>query len=134
MPPGSRVPLAHDQPLFRQQHRASSPDARLAAEIARAEEVSMGNPTLGRLVVSDGLVLERCSPSFMWSTDSRYLAVPQLWRRLGFFFGVRLLVADTRARTVYASQRTGAWLQPESFAKGELVVRADPFHKPKELR
>lgn len=61
-----------------------SPDGRFRAIIYEAGEVGMGAPTSGTLVVSDNFhggrthfSLESCSPSFVWSSDSRALAVPQ---------------------------------------------------------
>ncbi len=61
-----------------------SPDGCYRAIICEAGEVGMGAPTSGTLVISDnfhgGCVharLESCNPSFVWSSDSRALAVPQ---------------------------------------------------------
>jgi hypothetical protein len=61
-----------------------SPDGRFRALITQATEIAMGGPTRGVLVIAenqrDGRVharLESCSPSFIWSNDSRALAVPQ---------------------------------------------------------
>jgi hypothetical protein len=94
----------------------------------------MSNPTIGVLKVSDGLVLKDCNPSFVWSDTSRYLTVPQLKRWLGFFFGVRVLVIDTHDRVVFASRRFRAWLQPQSFASGCLVVCVNPWGPSREAR
>ncbi len=87
-----------------------------------AGEHSMGNPTLGTLELSDGLVMLRCSPSFLWSDCSRYLAVPQYQSRLGLFFSMRMAIIDCDAHTVWFSQRLRAWLQPESFSDGALLA------------
>ena len=38
----------------------------------------MGGVTHGTLKLSDGTSYEGCSPSIVWSDDSRYLAAPQL--------------------------------------------------------
>src|SRR5439155_18064411 len=89
---GERWP--YNLPIWRRSYRASSPDGRYVAEINPAWEVSMGNPTYGTLCLSAGLRLERCNPSFLWSTDSCYLAVPQFFRRFGLFRLQRLLVID----------------------------------------
>src|SRR5688572_626445 len=91
----------------------------------------MSNPTLGALRLSDGLTLKECSPSFIWSNDSRFLAVPQLSRCLGIFFGERILVIDTMDRAIFASPRYRGWLQPEVFDQGELVVVEDPAGAPR---
>ncbi len=86
----------------------------------------MSNPTCGTLTLSTGLELDRCNPSFIWSADSRYLAVPRYVRRLGFFRRQRIVVIDTVEAKVLASPDTAFYFQPESFADGLLVVTKDP--------
>jgi hypothetical protein len=54
-----------------------SPDGRFAASIDDAGEVGMGAPNAGELVISNGMRLDACNPSMVWSDDSRFLAVPQ---------------------------------------------------------
>ena len=125
-------PWPYNLPIFRRTFISRSPDEKLEAEIAQAWEVSMSNPTIGVLKVSDGLVIKDCSPSFIWSNDSRYLAV--LHRLLGLFFSVRVLIVDTRDRAVFASRRIRAWLQPRSFNSGALVVTASPSQAAREIR
>ena len=127
-------PWPYNLPIFRRAFRATTPDGQLQAEVSQADEVSMSNPTIGVLKMSGGLVLKDCNPSFVWSDDSRYLAVPQLSRLLGCFFAVRVLVVDTRARTVFASRRFRAWLQPQSFVSGRLVVCVNPGGSSREAR
>ena len=127
-------PWPYNMPIFRRTFISRSPDEKLEAEIAQAREVSMSNPTIGVLKVSDGLAIKDCSPSFIWSNDSRYLAVPQLHRLLGLFFSVRVLIVDTRDRAVFASRRIRGWLQPRSFKSGALVVTASPSQAAREFR
>ncbi len=93
----------------------------------------MGSPTLGSLRMSDGLVLERCSPSFVWSDCSRYLAVPQLHNFLGIFLGIRLLVIDCERHLIWSSKRYRGWLQPASFRSGTLEVVLQPFSMARRL-
>ncbi len=81
----------------------------------------MSNPTLGTLEMSDGVVLERCNPSFLWSDCSRYLAVLQV-PRTGMFFAAHMVIVDTQMRTIWHSERYRCWLQPESFVGGALVA------------
>lgn len=69
--PDRQQPWPYNLPIWRRSHRAVSPDGRIVAEIAQADEVSMGNPTMGRLLLSTGLEVPRCRPSFIWSVDSR---------------------------------------------------------------
>jgi hypothetical protein len=111
----------YDMPLFRSAHRAVSPSGLQRAWIAQASESSMGNPSLGTLEVSDGLVLEQCNPSFLWSDCSRYLAVLQV-PRTGMFFAAHVVIVDTKMRAIWRSERYRCWLQPESFVGGALLA------------
>jgi len=95
--------------------------------VALAIEVSMGNPTAGQLVTESGLQLKMCSPAFIWSDDSRYLAVPQFFKHLGFLRRQRLLVVDFRDRNVYQSKEIAYYFQPETFNNGVLKVTKEPF-------
>jgi hypothetical protein len=93
----------------------------------------MGNPTLGLLRVSDGLALDSCSPSFIWSDCSRYLAVPRLDDFFGVFFGIRLLVVDCERRLIRSSKRYRGWLQPASFRSGRLEAVLHPSRMARRL-
>ncbi len=123
----------YNLPIWRRAHRASSPDAQIVAEIDAAYEISMGNPTCGTLRLSTGLELERCNPSFIWSDDSRYLAVPRYFDRLGVFRRQRMVIIDTRERRVVASTETAYYYQPESFLAGLLVATKEPFGSAKRV-
>ena len=90
----------------------------------------MGNPTVGTLTLSTGLRLDRCNPSFMWSDDSRYLAVPRYFYRLGLFRRQRLAVIDLVQRRVVVSPQTTWYFQPESFSGGLLVAIKEPSRLP----
>ena len=123
----------YNLPIWRSAHRATSPDGRFVAEIDPAYEVSMGNPTYGTLRLSTGLKLENCNPSFLWSSDSRYLAVPQFFNRFGFFRRQWLLVINVQGRTVFASPDFTYYFQPESFSDGQLVVTKNPFRSAQQV-
>lgn len=123
----------YNLPIFRIAHRAASPDGRFQAEIDPASEVGMSDPTSGTLRLSTGLQLERCNPSFLWSSDSRYLAVPQFFYRLGLFRRQRLLVIDVQGRTVFAAPDFTYYFQPESFSDGRLVVIRNPAASPRQV-
>jgi hypothetical protein len=125
---------SYNLPIWRRAHRAVSPDGRHWAEIDPAYEVSMGNPTSGVLRLSTGLELPRCNPSFLWSDDSRYLAVPRFFDRFGLFRRQRLVVIAVDERTRYQSRLLAYYFQPESFSAGELVVTANPFRGPRQVR
>jgi hypothetical protein len=111
-----------NSPPWRSSHTAASPDGLVVAAIEQAFEHSMGNPTMGTLRTSNGLVLPKCSPAFIWSSDSRYLAVPQWCRRFGLFRRQRLAIMDAVDRVVYVSPFTHWLLQPAAFERGRLEV------------
>jgi hypothetical protein len=114
------VPNPYDTPPWRRSHKAVSPNGSLAAEIKEAIEHSMSNPTVGTLRISNGLELAKCNPAFIWSDDSRYLAVPQWRRRFGFFLRQRLAIVDVVDRTVYASPFNYWLIEPLIFECGKL--------------
>jgi hypothetical protein len=118
------VEWPYNLPIWRRFYRALSPDGQRVAQIDPAYEVSMGNPTSGMLCVTGGPHLERCNPSFVWSDDSRYLAVPQYF---GFFGRQRLLIISFEERRVFASKEREWYFQPESFSRGQLLVQINPF-------
>jgi len=118
----------YNLPIWRSSHRAASPDGTLVARIDPAHEVSMGNPTSGILCVSNGLHVERCNPSFVWSDDSNFLAVPQFFQELVLFRRQRVLVISFQRKMVYASNQAAWYFQPESFDGGRLVVTPEPTH------
>ena len=72
----------------------------------------MGNPTIGELVLTDLPSLPRCSPCFIWSDDSRYLAVPQFFERFGLFRRQRMLILDTKDHKITKSREIAYYFQP----------------------
>jgi hypothetical protein len=86
--------------------------------------MGMSNPTCGLMCVTGSPHMERCSPSFVWSDDSRYLAVPQY---SAFLQRARLLVLSFEEKCVFASKDRVWHFQPESFSHGQLLVKIDPF-------
>ena len=114
-------------PIFRRFHRADSPNGAFWARIDPAYEVSMSDPTSGTLCVSNGLHLDRCNPSFLWSHDSRFLAVPQFYARWGVLRRQRLVLVDLVDRRAYASVASARYWEPLSFDPGRLVATADPL-------
>jgi hypothetical protein len=121
------TPWPYDLPIFRRAHRAIAPDGAVVAEIERAFEIGMSLPTSGTLTLSTGLQLDRCNPSFVWSDDSRYLAVPRYFQRFGIFRRQRVVVIDVVERKAVASPQMAYYFQPESFAGGVLSVTKEPF-------
>ncbi len=123
----------YNLPIWRTSHRTVSPDGKLIAQINPAREVAMSAPTFGILCVSNGLHVERCNPSFVWSDDSRYLAVPQFYMRLGLIKRQRLIVIDFQRPFVHISKSSEYFYQPESFAGGELIVSINPAHGKRQV-
>ncbi len=117
----------YNLPIWRSDYRLISPDGKIIAEICHAGEVSMGNPTIGTLTLSNGFELERCNPSFIWSDDSRYLVVPQYFRRFGLFRRQHLIIIDVVNQQAYQSRRITCYFQPESFLNGRLITTEEPF-------
>jgi hypothetical protein len=115
----------YNLPIFRTSHVSSSPDGKVEARIDRAREVGMSNPTAGPLTLSTGLTIENCSPSFLWSDDSQYLAVPQ-WCHYFIFLGQRLLLVHVHESRIYRSPWYWTCLQPESFTNGKVTVSINP--------
>ncbi len=124
----------YNTPLWRAHWREESPNGKFTAEIKDAREVSMGNPTYGTLVLSSGLAVERCNPSFIWSDDSVYLAVSQF--SYNWLWGTgkqRLLIIDANKGMVWQSLKLAYYIQPKSFVHGVLTVTLNPTHKPRTM-
>jgi hypothetical protein len=127
-------PWPYNLPIFRRSHRALSPNGNDSAEIQKAYEVSMSNPTCGTLQTDSGLELENCSPSFLWSDDSRYLAVPQFFRRFNLFRRQRIVIIDIEECCGYLSPEIAFYFQPESFKAGLLQATREPFKTKKMIQ
>ena len=131
----------YNLPIWRRSFQLKSPDGMMEARISQATEASMGNPTVGTLELSNGFVLNRCNPSFIWSDDSRYLAVPRYFTRFALFRRQHLLLIDVVDGCVFTSSKSACYFQPESFRDGKLVVIEEPqsdairheWHIPREL-
>ena len=120
----------YNLPIWRRSFSLASPDGRTTAEISDAVEISMSNPTIGTLVISTGVTIENCNPSFIWSDDSRYLAVPQYSRNRLFGIGKqRLVVVDVAARRAWRSRKLAYYIQPETFSDGRLALTIEPARK-----
>ena len=123
----------YNLPIWRRQHAADSPDGTDSAEIKKATEVSMGNPTCGTLTTRSGLEMKQCNPSFMWSDDSRYLAIPEYFSRFGLFRRQRMVVVDTKEKKGYRSPEIAYYFQVERFEKGILQATREPFLKKENI-
>jgi hypothetical protein len=119
----------YNLPIWRTSHEAISPNGRDTASMPLATEVSMGNPTIGDLLLQSGLRVPMCNPSFIWSDDSMYLVVPQYFNRLRFLRRQRLLIIDVHNQTAFQLKDIAYYFQPLSFNDGILRVIKEPFKK-----
>jgi len=101
------------------------------AKIENAVEVSMGNPTTGTMTTSTGLQFDHCNPSFIWSDDSIYIAVPQYsYSRFWGFGKQRLLIINVNNNTTWQSPKLAHYIQPKSFECDEISIVMNPFKRP----
>ena len=124
-------PYPYNQPPWRRSHEATSPDGRWCAKIDYAPEVFMSGPTKGVLSISALFDISDCNPAFIWSDDSRFLAVPQ-WKYL-FRRRERLLVIDTQTKTVLASPSKFRLLDLKTFSGGVIAGVDSPVSKPRKI-
>lgn len=123
----------YNLPIWQRSLSLESPNRTMWAEIDNAGEVSMGNPTIGTLILSTGVEIENCNPSFIWSDNSKYLAVPQY--TFNRFWGrgkQKLLVINVIESSAWLSPKLAHYMQPKTFRGGKVTVTLNPFHKPKD--
>jgi hypothetical protein len=106
-----------------------SPDGTKTARIVDGHEMGQGSPICGRLVLSTGFELESCSPSMVWSEDSRFLAV-QRWRQAG----QSLVIIDTVRGEVHLAPGTFRVLQLSAFRGGIVEGIDSPTYEPTQVR
>ena len=107
----------------------ASPDGRITAVIADGHEFGQGSPTIGTLRLSDGSSFESCSPSAVWSDDSKFLAVPQ-WKRTQF---QRLLVVSIERKGYGYAPGKFSVLELHSFSAGKIKGVDSPAYKPRDI-
>ena len=128
------VPYPYNTPPWRRDHSAKSPDGLHSAEIRDAWELSMSGPTYGRLKLSNGFELELCSPVFIWSDDSRYLAAPQWIRWCLFGTKQRIVVVDVKTSVAYAMPGKYRLLILKNFDSGVITGIDSPLWRPRDVR
>ena len=96
----------------------------------------MGAPTSGTLVISDNFHggriharLESCSPSFVWSSDSRALAVPQ-WTPSR---QQRMSIVSVPSGTVRPVADEFRVLELHSFEQGMVRGVDSPIYMPRSF-
>ena len=121
----------YNLPIWQASLHLDAPNGEAWAKIENAVEISMGNPTVGTLKTSSGLLIEHCNPGFIWSDDSIYIAVPQYsFSRIWGYGKQRLLVIDVKENTKWQSPKLAYYIQPESFEHGEISIVMNPVKKP----
>jgi hypothetical protein len=109
--------------------RLESPDGKFTAAFEYESEVCQGGPTYGRVVLSNGMTFDSCNSSFVWSRDSKYLAVPQ-WTH---YREQRLLVINAGQRTFKLLPEVFQVLELHSFTDGVVEGIDSPVHEPKRV-
>jgi len=127
--PNSEEPFPYNLPPWWRSHEAESPDGRWRATVDHATEIFMSGPTKGTLCVDGLFDIPDCSPGFLWSDDSRYLAASQ-WR-YHFRHRARILIVDAEERIVYASRMRLKIAMLETFDHGILTGVESPVHEPR---
>ena len=107
-----------------------SPDGRFSAAFEYGSEACQGGPTYGVVLLSNGMTFDSCSPSFIWSTDSKYLAVPQ-WTH---YREQRLVVINAEQKTFKLIPEVFQVLELHFFAGGVVEGIDSPVYKPKPVR
>jgi hypothetical protein len=120
-------------PIFRRSHKAISPDGRHRAVIDKAFEMGMSNPTIGQLKVDGELTLDNCSPVFLWSDDSRYLALAQWIFRWLFRSRERLIILDMREKQAYLSRPQYTNIIIKSFDGDTIELIDSPTWKSQKM-
>jgi hypothetical protein len=106
-----------------------SPDGKWTASMDDASEIAMGAPCSGTLKLSNGQTTDNCSPSIVWSEDSRYLAVPQ-WTKDRM---QRLVIIDVVGKQRRVAPGEYRVLALESFSGGVVKGIDSPIHEPRPL-
>jgi hypothetical protein len=121
----------YNLPIWQHSLRLESPNGLMWAEIKNAVEVSMGNPTIGTLTLSSGAMVEKCNPSFIWSDDSMFIAVPQYTSNWLWGIGKqRLLIINVNENRAWQSPKLAYYIQPDTFRNGKVSVTLNPVRKP----
>jgi len=87
----------------------------------------MSAPTMGTLVLSNGMEFYECNPSIVWSDDSAYLAAPQGHWKLGRG-NFRLLFIRVESREFGLGNDVYVCPELEEFADG--IVTGSTYRAP----
>jgi hypothetical protein len=125
-------PVSRETPISPWSYSAFlvSPDGKFTAKFEYGSEVCQGGPTYGVVTLSNGMTFDGCNASFVWSTDSKYLAVPQ-WTH---YREQRLLVINVEDQTFELLPEIFQVLELHSFQEGVVEGIDSPVYKPKLVR
>lgn len=124
-------PFPYNQPPWRRSYDVWSPDGRWRARIDNALEISMSGPTKGILSIDSVLDIPDCNPAFVWSEDSRFLAVPQ-WK-YSFRKRERLLVVDLQTKAIFVSPSQFRLLDLRTFSSGVITGVDSIIRRPRKI-
>lgn len=117
-----------------------SPNKQLYAEFISEHEVCQGGPIFGYLKINDDKIISNCSSSFVWSDDSKFIAVP-VWdtkrnQLLGLYdvtTGIlRHLKSKAKGRFFgfFPYNKPYTVLELSSFSNGIIKGVNSPVYKP----
>ncbi|WP_415753787.1 hypothetical protein [Pseudomonas leptonychotis] len=106
-----------------------SPNGIFTASIVNANEIAMGAPTSGTLKLSTGFAFNNCNPSFVWSDDSKFIAVP-VWQGNR---SQRLAIINVEDGKINYHETKFRVLELSSFIKGVVSGIDSPIYKPKKV-
>ncbi len=109
--------------------RLWSPDGTKFATMCDFYEYGMGSPPVASLKVYANLDVKGCSPSIVWSNDSRYLAAPRITHNRR----VELVVADTAAGKIGTLSTFAVVLELHSFKDGLIEGVSSPRWWPTDV-
>ena len=109
--------------------RLESPNGKFTALFKYGGEVCQGGPTYGVVSVSNGITFDSCNASFVWSDDSKYLAVPQ-WTR---YREQRLLLINSEFQTFQLLPEVFQVLELHSFTHGVVAGIDSPVYHPRPV-
>lgn len=120
-----------------------SPNNELYAEFMYEYEVCQGGPFFGYLKINDDAIIRSCNSSFVWSDDSKFIAVP-IWDKqrnqlLGLYdvtSGIlRYLKSNAKGRLfgLLPYNKPYTVLELSSFSNGIIKGINSPVYKPVEI-
>ncbi len=107
----------------------TSPNGLYHAKIYDANEIAMGAPTSGTLIIEGIITINNCNPSIVWSSDSLYLAAPQ-WTRDR---SQRLVIVDIENASLIITEGNYRVLELHSFDDGIISGVDSPIHNSKVI-